>query len=528
MPTSTRRWQKTVVRNPRHGKFSDWVCAIRRAKLPDPAVIGNAGSFFKNPTVSPEQCADIIARDPKVVHYHLADGAIKLAAGWLIDSCGWKGKSVGQAGVYEKQALVLVNRGAGSRHWRHRWRGDDTGKGHPDQCVRTLWHFAGARTCGAMTVPCGFLGHVALLLVRLTVGLVLVGVANTAAWAQAPDVAAQVRARKAELESLCPSLLARAPLSPQQACQKTLCLLYGIKSPKRRSKPSRVLKCRFQSTMPTRFQTRWPTAIHYRLATTATFMGLERRSVTEVAWTNPCAEGAWPLRVQCGHEQYSGFGWCGLRGCNGLRKTGAPGLQSDGTNPTIGECPAPAALPTVTLVELDVHDAGALERIVAGHDAVINLIAILHGSPEAFDKVHVDLPKKLVKACLAQGVRKLVHISALGVSSANPGSRPSGYLRSKERGEAVLLQAVAGSDLELTLLRPSIIFGAKDKFLNLFAKLQSVFPVMPLAGAGARFQPVWVDDVATAMVRSLEQTVPGRREVTPYVFWRPVAPKSLP
>ncbi len=92
----------------------DWVCAIRRAKLPDPAVIGNAGSFFKNPTVSPEQCADIIARDPKVVHYRLADGAVKLAAGWLIDSCGWRGKSVGQAGVYEKQALVLVNRGAGS------------------------------------------------------------------------------------------------------------------------------------------------------------------------------------------------------------------------------------------------------------------------------------------------------------------------------------------------------------------------------------------------------------------------------
>ncbi|MHB8949938.1 MAG: UDP-N-acetylmuramate dehydrogenase [Rhodoferax sp.] len=90
----------------------DWVCEIRRAKLPDPKVIGNVGSFFKNPTVTPEQCVDIIARDPKVVHYHLADGSVKLAAGWLIDSCGWRGKSVGQAGVFEKQALVLVNRGA--------------------------------------------------------------------------------------------------------------------------------------------------------------------------------------------------------------------------------------------------------------------------------------------------------------------------------------------------------------------------------------------------------------------------------
>jgi UDP-N-acetylmuramate dehydrogenase len=90
----------------------DWVCEIRRAKLPDPAVIGNAGSFFKNPTVTPEQCADIIARDPGIVHYQLADGTVKLAAGWLIDACGWKGKSIGQAAVYDTQALVLVNRGA--------------------------------------------------------------------------------------------------------------------------------------------------------------------------------------------------------------------------------------------------------------------------------------------------------------------------------------------------------------------------------------------------------------------------------
>ncbi len=89
----------------------DWICEIRRAKLPDPQVIGNAGSFFKNPSVSPEQCADIIQREPKIVHYQLADGSVKLAAGWLIDACGWKGKSIGNAGVYERQALVLVNRG---------------------------------------------------------------------------------------------------------------------------------------------------------------------------------------------------------------------------------------------------------------------------------------------------------------------------------------------------------------------------------------------------------------------------------
>ncbi|MBE0473817.1 UDP-N-acetylmuramate dehydrogenase [Rhodoferax sp.] len=100
------------VSQPSAQQLFDWVCAIRRAKLPDPDVIGNVGSFFKNPTVTPEQCVDIIAREPKLVHYLLADGSFKLAAGWLIDACGWRGKSVGQAGVYDKQALVLVNRGS--------------------------------------------------------------------------------------------------------------------------------------------------------------------------------------------------------------------------------------------------------------------------------------------------------------------------------------------------------------------------------------------------------------------------------
>ncbi|MEQ1683939.1 MAG: UDP-N-acetylmuramate dehydrogenase [Burkholderiaceae bacterium] len=106
-----RRMQETGVSAPSAQQVFDWVCAIRRAKLPDPALIGNAGSFFKNPVVTIEQCRDIIGRDPEIVHYPMPDGSVKLAAGWMIDACGWKGKSVGQAGVYEKQALVLVNRG---------------------------------------------------------------------------------------------------------------------------------------------------------------------------------------------------------------------------------------------------------------------------------------------------------------------------------------------------------------------------------------------------------------------------------
>jgi UDP-N-acetylmuramate dehydrogenase len=106
-----RRMTETGNAAPDAPTLFDWVCDIRRSKLPDPAVIGNVGSFFKNPVVTAEQCRDIIARDPHIVHYPLPDGDFKLAAGWLIDSCGWKGKAIGGAAVYERQALVLVNRG---------------------------------------------------------------------------------------------------------------------------------------------------------------------------------------------------------------------------------------------------------------------------------------------------------------------------------------------------------------------------------------------------------------------------------
>lgn len=155
-------------------------------------------------------------------------------------------------------------------------------------------------------------------------------------------------------------------------------------------------------------------------------------------------------------------------------------------------------LPRLTVLEADVHDEATLTRLLAGHDAVVNLIAILHGSEAAFERTHVTLPQTLARACQASGVTRLVHVSALGVGLDSP----SRYQRSKARGEEVLRQA----GLALTVLRPSVIFGAGDRFLNLFAQLQAVFPVVPLAGASARFQPVWVEDVAQAVVVSLEDS----------------------
>lgn len=154
-------------------------------------------------------------------------------------------------------------------------------------------------------------------------------------------------------------------------------------------------------------------------------------------------------------------------------------------------------LPGVTVVTANVHDEAELLRLLPGHDAVVNLVAILHGTPRQFQQVHVDLPATLAHAMQATGVRRLVHVSALGAGT----QAASNYQRSKTAGENVLLAA----GLDVTLLRPSVIFGAEDQFLNLFARMQARLPVVPLAGGQCRFQPVWVGDVAQAIVRCLLQ-----------------------
>lgn len=164
-------------------------------------------------------------------------------------------------------------------------------------------------------------------------------------------------------------------------------------------------------------------------------------------------------------------------------------------------------LPTVEVVNADVHDQHVLEKLSAGCDAVINLIGILHQRRAGgFEATHIELPRKIAGACVSAGVRRLLHMSALNADA----SAPSEYLRSKGRGEAVLRQAgaasskaSAGSGTGVTLFRPSVIFGAGDSFLNLFAVLAKWLPLIVLACPRARFQPVFVEDVALAFVDSL-------------------------
>ncbi|MEO8419472.1 MAG: complex I NDUFA9 subunit family protein [Methylophilaceae bacterium] len=162
-------------------------------------------------------------------------------------------------------------------------------------------------------------------------------------------------------------------------------------------------------------------------------------------------------------------------------------------------------LPNVDVVECNVMDDAALAAAIHGCDAVINLIGILHESGKAtFEAVHAELPRRLASICRAQGVQRLLHMSALHASR----DAPSAYLRSKAAGEAHVI-APASPDasteaLQVTVFRPSVIFGRGDKFLNMFAKLVKLLPVILLAKPGAKFQPIYVEDVAQVFVKSLE------------------------
>jgi NADH dehydrogenase len=167
-------------------------------------------------------------------------------------------------------------------------------------------------------------------------------------------------------------------------------------------------------------------------------------------------------------------------------------------------------LPTVEVVEADVLAPRALERLAAGRDAVVNLVGILHGrrgrpdergpndyGPD-FARLHVELPQAIVAACRASGARRLLHVSAIGAAA----NAPSEYLRSKAFGEQAVL---AAEDLDVTAFRPSIVFGPGDRFLNTFASLLRFLPGMAIPCPGARFQPVYVSDVARAMVAALDE-----------------------
>ena len=194
----------------------------------------------------------------------------------------------------------------------------------------------------------------------------------------------------------------------------------------------------------------------------------------------------------------SGFvgGWIANRLCErGVRVT-IPTRRRENARQLI-------LLPMVELVEANVHDPRELAALMQGQDAVINLVGILHDADsrlpygKGFAAAHVELPKKIVAAMKETGVRRLLHMSALKAAVDGP----SEYLRSKGEGDAAIVAAM--SDLDITVFRPSVIFGPGDSFLNMFAKLLRLFPVFPLGGGQARFQPVYVGDVADAFVASL-------------------------
>ena len=158
-------------------------------------------------------------------------------------------------------------------------------------------------------------------------------------------------------------------------------------------------------------------------------------------------------------------------------------------------------LPTVELLEADVHDLATLREAFRGCDAVINLVGILNEADQGFAAMHVELPRKIAQACKETGVRRVLQMSALHADAANGSSH---YLRTKGAGED-LMHAAAADGLQVTSFRPSVIFGPRDSFINRFAGLLRLAPYLfPLACPDSRFAPVYVGDVARAFIIALE------------------------
>ena len=159
-------------------------------------------------------------------------------------------------------------------------------------------------------------------------------------------------------------------------------------------------------------------------------------------------------------------------------------------------------LPKIEIVEANAHDEAELFEALENAQSVVNLVGVLHSKPGKpwgpdFDAAHVKLPARIARCMNRRKIRRLVHVSALGAAE----HAPSMYLRSKAAGEAALR---ANQGIDLTILRPSVVFGPGDQFLNLFAKLQKLSPFIPLATPHARFQPIDVRDLANAIANCLE------------------------
>lgn len=194
------------------------------------------------------------------------------------------------------------------------------------------------------------------------------------------------------------------------------------------------------------------------------------------------------------------IGGSGFLGSHIIRRLAAQGIQIRVPTRRRERAKHLIVLPTVDVVNADVHDPRALARLVRGADAVISLAGILHERRAGdFARVHTELPRKIVDACRDQGVARLLHVSALKAAH----DAPSAYLRSKAGGEQQVRVAQAAG-IRTTVFRPSVIFGRGDSFLTLFASLARWLPVIALASPGARFQPVFVEDVTQALVASLE------------------------